>query len=602
MILGSFTTVPDSYLVSDRICKSTDNECLSFYPLSYHGFSGGYYLNDRLPVSSDDFYLIDETQDILVVLSGFIYNKSELYSACSLTGPVPDPRLIASLFLLEGPDFVKRLNGDFVIFILLASKRQAYIFRDQVGIRPVAWFADRDTVFFSSDATVLCRAIDAKQKMDPDYLMGYFKFIDYRKSPCAKVKKLLPGHFLHFSEQGTRITKYWAPEKIRINHKLTYDLMKSELNDIVRDAIRIRCDSRFIAGSHVSSGLDSGYVSTLVRKEYLQQKDFYGFSWSPAHYSSEGLRFDERILVDKTCSNAGILPVFSELSPEEFMRNVASYYDNHGFFSEEAVVRQAVEVKANLIFSGWGGDDFISTGTWIMELDLLRRMRLSAFFRRNPVKPLRVFIRNVLYYMILPALGILDHGTRQSFRDDARYLKKSFQKSDKRAIKAYYFYRSRHQFHLKMLNFYHLQDRCENWMINGYRKGVEYRYPLLDKRIIEYMLKVPSEILCKADYSRPVLRELSEGVLPEEVRMHRSKNDPVYWAWMDELYLDAGLELMNEVDDWERNPDLHFINFDLLSQDISKYRDHIPDVDQKALFRSLIYLKAIHEFSLTYRS
>ncbi len=37
--------------------------------------------------------------------------------------------------------------------------------------------------------------------------------------------------------------------------------------------------------------------------------------------------------------------------------------------------------------------------------------------------------------------------------------------------------------------------------MNGFRKGVEYRYPLLDKRIIEYMLKVPSELLCKTDFS-----------------------------------------------------------------------------------------------------
>jgi asparagine synthetase B (glutamine-hydrolysing) len=207
----------------------------------------------------------------------------------------------------------------------------------------------------------------------------------------------------------------------------------------------------------------------------------------------------------------------------------------------------------------------------------------------------------MLYYLLFPALGILDHGTRQSFSDDARYLKKSFKNSDRKAIKAYYSYRSRHQFHLKMLHFYHLQERCENWMTSGYRKGVEYRYPLLDKRIIEYMLKVPSELLCEVDYSRPVLREISEGVLPEEVRMHRSKNDPVYWAWMDELYREASVQFMNEVDVWCRNPDLHFFDFDLLTQDIAKYRDDSPEVDHKVLYRTLIYLKAIHEFTLAYR-
>jgi asparagine synthase (glutamine-hydrolysing) len=470
-----------------------------------------------------------------------------------------------------------------------------------VGIRPLAWIADRQTLSFSSDMTGLCRAFSSDQKIDPGYLMGYFKFIDYRITPCKKVKKLLPGHFLHFSEKGTEIKKYWAPEKIRINRKLTHEGMISDMKSLLRDAVKIRCDSRFNAGSHVSSGLDSGIVSTLARKEYRHQETFYGFSWSPGEYISKDAEFDERDLVNKSCTNADIMPVYSDMDQPDFVRIVSSFYDNHGFFSEDKASGQAVEADANLIFSGWGGDEYISTGVWIIELDLLAGLRLSTFFKRNPIIPVRAFIKNMAYYLLFPAMGVLDNSTRQSFRDDARYLKKAFQKSDRKAIKAYYFYRSRHQFHLKMLHFYHLQDRCENWMISGYRKGIEYRYPLLDKRIIEYMLKVPSELLCKTDYSRPLLREISEGVIPEEVRMHRSKNDPVYWAWMDEFFREASVEFMNEVDVWRGNPDLYFIDFALLSEDIRKYKELPDSVDSKILFRALVYTKAIHEFTLAYR-
>ena len=54
------------------------------------------------------------------------------------------------------------------------------------------------------------------------------------------------------------------------------------------------------------------------------------------------------------------------------------------------------------------------------------------------------------------------------------------------------------------------------------------------------MLKVPSELLC-AGLIIPALclREISEGILPDEIRWNKSKNDPVYWAWMDELFKDA---------------------------------------------------------------
>ena len=62
--------------------------------------------------------------------------------------------------------------------------------------------------------------------------------------------------------------------------------MLADLGELVKDAVRIRCDSRFIAGAHVSGGLDSGIVSAMAREQYRHQELFYGFSWSPAGFVS----------------------------------------------------------------------------------------------------------------------------------------------------------------------------------------------------------------------------------------------------------------------------------------------------------------------------
>jgi asparagine synthase (glutamine-hydrolysing) len=207
----------------------------------------------------------------------------------------------------------------------------------------------------------------------------------------------------------------------------------------------------------------------------------------------------------------------------------------------------------------------------------------------------------MLSYILYPALGILGRGLRRSFRDDSRYLKLPFRKSDKKAVKNFYFYTSRRQNHLRLLQLYHLQERCESWSVNGFRKGVEYRYPLLDKRIIEYMLKVPSELLCKTEPSRPLLRKIGEGILPDEVRLNLYKNDPVYWKWMDELFKGSAISFMEEVIGWKDNADLHFVDFELLEEDINKFKTNV-EIDQKVLFRALVYLKAIHEFVKKYKS
>jgi asparagine synthase (glutamine-hydrolysing) len=585
----------------ERFINGAASQEVVFHPVVHGDFKGGYYLHPRLPYKPADIYYSDEANDIMVLFSGSVYNESELFDLYKISPPVPHPVLIAAMFLQDGPAYVKKLNGDFAIFIGRQGKKQAWLFRDHIGIRPLAWAIDLQTLFFSSDIIGLCRIFSDGQTINRDYLLGYFKYIDYRITPDEKVKKLLPGHFLHFSENGIRLIKYWEPEKIKTDKKLSHDRMMSDLRFIVHDAVKIRCDPRFTTGAHVSSGIDSGIVSALARKEYEHQDNFYGFSWSPADFTPSDVKYDEREIVIKSCEKINIKTLFSDMKGTDFQRKVTGFYDNHGYFSEDRTAEQAAEVKTNLIFSGWGGDEFISSGDRGIEQDLLFGLKLRKFFRRNPIKHPRVFIKNQLFYVIYPALGILDRGTAKSFGDDAHYIKKPFKSSDRNALRNFYFHTSRHQLHLRLLRFYHLQERCESWAVNGYRKGVEYRYPLLDRRIIEYMLRVPSELLCKTDHFRPLLREISEGILPDEVRLNTHKTDPVYWAYMAELFKESAILFMKEVDEWKDNPALQFIDFELLNEDINKFKNTPDKVDQKVLFRALVYIKAIYEFVKRYR-
>ncbi|MBE0675297.1 MAG: hypothetical protein IH591_11595, partial [Bacteroidales bacterium] len=541
-----------------------------------------------------------EFNDVVILFSGAVYNRVELNNMVGSGPQLPVPSLVARLFARSGPQFVKDLNGDFAICICQPRKKRVFLFRDHVGIRPMAYSAEGESLCFSTDITGLCRAVSGGMDIDTVYLTGHFRYIDYRKTPSAKVRKLSPGHWLEFSEAGIKTVRYWEPEKMKPDRRMTYGRMIEALGTIVRDAIQIRCDSRFTAGAHVSGGLDSGYVSLLTRKEYRQQERFFGFSWSPFDYLPRNICHDERELVAGSCDEAGITPVLSDMDAQSFPGAVVDYYKNHGYFSEYCTAVQAAARGVNLIFSGWGGDEFISTSAPAMEWDLLRSLKIGLYLKRNQFKRPKRFIKNLVHYVLFPVFGILDRATARSFCDDARYLKREFRNSDRRAIRQFYFHTSRHGHHLGMLDFYHLQERCESWYGMGFRMGIEYRYPLLDRRIIEFILRVPSVILCRTGQSRPVLRELGRDLLPEEVRLNSSKNDPVLWSFMDDLYREASISFMEEVNQWRKNSDLGFIDFDLLSGDISRYRSGSPEVREKVLFRALVYIKAIHEFTLRY--
>ena len=602
MISGSYSFSKVNGDIPDVIKSSPGRPHLTFHPVTSANFSGGYWMNDRLPWTTDDFLFSDQVNDLLVVMSGCIYNRTELLPVSVSDKKEADIRVIADLFLSQGPDFVKLLNGDFAIFMLRPEAGQAFLFRDHIGIRPLAYSIMSGVLHFSTDIVGLCISISDDYNIDREYLSGYFKFTDYRKTPDKRVYKLPPGHYLEVSNGSYRINKYWFPERITEDRNLTHDRMLSDLDSLLRDATDIRCDRRFTAGAHVSGGLDSGYVAALARKKYADQTDFYGFSWSPAEVSAPGgISHDEREMVLDTCKHAGIKPVFSVMGTDNFPTIVSDYSRNFGFFSEASTLDQVVSTQTNLVFSGWGGDEFVSTGGCAIEADLFRKGQLKTFFRRNSPLRFRKFIRTIIICIINPLIGLPEKDTRRSLRNNARYLKKKHRKSDKKAMAGFYRNTSRRKLHLGMLDFYHLQNRCESWYTYGYCKGVEYRYPLLDRRIIEYMLRVPSKILCKTDHYRPILRLISEGILPEKVRWHRSKNDPVYWTYMNELFENASSVFASETQSWKSNPMLDFVNFELLVKDISDFNEQRLKVDSAVLFRSLVYLKAINDFTVSYR-
>ena len=51
---------------------------LTFVPVEQDCFTGGYCLHDRLPLTGHDIFYHDVEASLLILFSGYIYNKAEL--------------------------------------------------------------------------------------------------------------------------------------------------------------------------------------------------------------------------------------------------------------------------------------------------------------------------------------------------------------------------------------------------------------------------------------------------------------------------------------------------------------------------------------------
>ena len=71
-----------------------------------------------------------------------------------------------------------------------------------------------------------------------------------------------------------------------------------------------------------------------------------------------------------------------------------------------------------------------------------------------------------------------------------------------------------------------MAEHIKGWAASGARRGIEYRYPLLDRRLLELALGLPPEQFRRGRWGRRLMRYGLRAVLPCDVCWNRLKRDP----------------------------------------------------------------------------
>lgn len=97
----------------------------------------------------------------------------------------------------------------------------------------------------------------------------------------------------------------------------------------------------------------------------------------------------------------------------------------------------------------------------------------------------------------------------------------------------------------------HIAERTEVWAQTGARHGLAFAFPLLDRRVVEFALSLPSELFVRDGYHRRPFRDAMAGVLPPMVRLRRPKNATFPSRWLD--LAESRDDLLEKLDEFERN-------------------------------------------------
>ena len=460
---------------------------------------------------------------------------------------IADVELILRAFAKWGADCPRHLLGDYAFCIWDSAKHTLFCARDHIGARPLYYAVANGRFVFASAVEAVLAAPGVPDALDETMVathLGSMMVSDTRTFFRA-VCKLPPGHTLTVEAgrsgepAGTpRLKRHWFPEHAPLSPPASDDAVREQCLELLQRSVRDRLRGvRGSVGAHVSGGLDSSSVAVLAAQELRNQgrPPPVAFTWLPDLEGAppQPAHAQEYALVDAVCAQEGMQTCYGALTREivlALLQLDGALPNVLVHVNEEVTQRQAQTHGVRVLLSGWGGDECVSfsgRGHWPWLLLSGRWRKLAAECRAQD-SPAWRFLGSVGVELIAPSLlqrlrwlreGRGNPKRRWIVNPEFARRTKPLTASSRRPIGV-------RGIQMALLHGGHLAERMEGWAASGGRRGIEYRYPLLDRRLLEFALGLPPEQFRRGKERRWLMRNTLRTVLPPEVCWHPSKLDP----------------------------------------------------------------------------
>lgn len=325
----------------------------------------------------------NEDGSLQVVFNGEIYNFIELRAELEQTGhafrTASDTEVIVHAFEEWGKDCVRRFNGMFAFALWDTRKRELFLARDHLGIKPLYYADLGPRILFASEIKALLQDAACPREVDVEALaeLFTFRYVPSPKTLFRGIGKLPPGHSMTLSSRGIEVERFWEWVPRRRGNVDERALIE-EYQTLLEDAVRIQLRSDVPLGLFLSSGIDSGALLAIM-SQYSSgpvQAFTIGFEGGEATNEIDDAKVLARMFgADHHCLM---------LAPEDYLR----YYESYLWDLEEPVgnetaaafyfVSRITSEKVKVALTGQGADE-----PWA-GYDRYIGAKLSAGYSRIP--------------------------------------------------------------------------------------------------------------------------------------------------------------------------------------------------------------------------
>ena len=256
-----------------------------------------------------------------------------------------------------GAGILDKLIGMFAFAIFDRKKKELFLARDQFGIKPLYWTAEKNMLFFASEQKALLPFI-SEVTVDRLGLSDYFSY-QYTvgsKTMFDRVFQLRPGHFIKsILGQAPIETKYWDVD-YTTDYEHTEKWFIERLREITDRSMRYHLVADTEIGSYASGGVDSSLLSILASQKSSNALKSYNGRFM-------GEKYDESSYAKSITKGKNIDLTVVDINEDDFVDNIEKviwHLDQPtagpGSFPQYMVSKRASQ-DVKVVLGGQGGDE-----------------------------------------------------------------------------------------------------------------------------------------------------------------------------------------------------------------------------------------------------
>ncbi len=481
-----------------------------------------------------------------IVYNGEIYNFRELRDELEKVGvnfkSQSDTEVILAAYRLWGDSFLSRLEGMFAFAIWDAQKKQLFLARDRLGIKPLYFYQSDEFFIFASEVRSLLSTGLITRHVDATGILSYLEF----GSVCEpwtlveNIRSLPAAHWAVVKKGSAEFREYWRPSPplAEVAPKLSTPGEVSAtktLSTILHHAVLSHMVSDVPVGVFLSGGIDSSALVALLSRSGLRPSTFSLVfaeqEFNEAQYSRQVARLfrtDHHEISVSQQDALNALPGALSAMDQPTIDGVNTYI----------VSQKAREAGVKVALTGTGADEMFAGYSNFHRVPKMERFikqfdRLPAFVRRTVVAAAKSFggsDRNRKLtqlasvngkishpYFLVRALFSVDERRSLFTTSSAEAAGESLTRLQQDAVADCDSLDAVNRVSYLESKFYMRNTLLRDSDFMSMAHGLELRVPFLDRALVEACFRVPGTDKLKGNSTKSLLLKSLGVELPRQI-------------------------------------------------------------------------------------